>query len=130
MAVIFFKKKNKFNAEKTSLDGFIFDSEAEAKRYGELKLLEKDGNITGLTIHPRSLLIVHKKIIGIYEADFSYESLGHPIVEDVKGMITPLAKWKIKHFEAQYGIKVRIIKLLPLHLIYYLINLVRMALSY
>ena len=35
------KGKSKFGAKKTVVDGITFDSKAEAKRYGELKQLER-----------------------------------------------------------------------------------------
>jgi len=42
--------KNKYNARKTVVDGIIFDSGHEAKRYGELKLLERAGTISDLKL--------------------------------------------------------------------------------
>jgi hypothetical protein len=32
------------------------------------------------------------------------------VVEDVKGLDLPLGRWKRKHFEAQYGQPVRVIR--------------------
>lgn len=46
-------KTNKYNAKKTIIDGIEFDSRTEAKRYGELKILERGGIISGLTLQPR-----------------------------------------------------------------------------
>ena len=72
------------------------DSKAEAKRYGELLLLEKAGEIINLKVHPRYAL----SIAGItlksrsqrypngrvlyYVADFSYTEYGRQVIEDVK----------------------------------------------
>ena len=51
-------------------------------------------------------------MLGDWIADFVYEELQQPgawiaVAEDVKGMKTPLYRWKKKHVEAQYGIQIR-----------------------
>lgn len=49
--------------------------------------------------------------VGDYRGDFSYLDYKRGrIVEDVKGMDTPLSKWKQKHVALQYGITVEIVK--------------------
>ena len=102
---------NKYHAKKTTVDNITFDSEKEAHRYGELRILERVGMITDLVCHPTYVLqegfIWHgKKIRPItYEADFSYIEGGQRITEDVKGSektITALAKVKIKMFKKLY----------------------------
>ncbi|HMN12801.1 MAG TPA: DUF1064 domain-containing protein, partial [Bellilinea sp.] len=45
--------RSKYNAKKASADGFTFDSQAEERRYQELKPLEQAGKITGLEVHKR-----------------------------------------------------------------------------
>ena len=40
--------RNKYGNKKTVVDGITFDSRKEAKRYQELKLLEKAGEIKDL----------------------------------------------------------------------------------
>ena len=45
--------------------------------------------------------------IGQYVADFVYYENGQEVVEDVKGVRTPLYKWKRKHFAAHYGKEIR-----------------------
>ena len=94
---------NKFNARKSSLDGFIFDSQAEMCRYLELKLLQTSGVISELQVHPVYLLIPGfvykgKKIQPTtYIADFSYTENGIRITEDVKGgRATQTDAWRIK----------------------------------
>ena len=42
----------KYKNKKTTIDGLIFASKLEAKRYTELKLLEKQGIITNLKLQP------------------------------------------------------------------------------
>lgn len=101
-------KKNKFNAKKTQLDGFVFDSQMESRRYIELKILEKVGKIKNLEMQKRYILEVQGQKIGSYLADFVYEKVpeGEVVIEDVKGFRTALYRWKKKHVEAQYGIPV------------------------
>ena len=100
-------KYGKFGAKPVTIDGHRFPSKAEGARYQTLKLLERAGKITGLTLQPRFPMIVSGITIGHYVADFEYLEGDVRIVEDVKGMKTPLYRWKKKHFEAQYGLKIR-----------------------
>ena len=44
---------NKYHAIKTTVDGITFDSRAEARRYRELKLLERAGVIENLVLQPK-----------------------------------------------------------------------------
>ncbi len=94
---------HKYNAKKTVVDGITFASMAEAKRYGELKLLEQAGEISELELQPTYLLqeafcYGGKAVRKIeYTADFQYVEASHTVVEDVKGMPTPdfRIKWKL-----------------------------------
>ena len=107
-------RRSKFGAIRTTVDGITFASKAEARRYSELKMLEKAGQVRNIrTQVPYKLNVSNFSIvtIGKYVADFVYEvptvgAWGGPIVEDVKGFRTPLYRWKKKHFEAQYGIQI------------------------
>ena len=47
---------NKYNAKKTGLDGFTFDSAREAQEYLRLKLLKKAGEIKDFQPHPTFIL--------------------------------------------------------------------------
>ena len=93
-----------------------FPSKAEAKRYGELMLEQRAGLIGGLTLQPRFPLYIvgegrPRTKIGTYVADFRYANAFGFVIEDVKGGAdTPLSAWKRKHAEAQYGIKIEIVK--------------------
>jgi hypothetical protein len=100
----------------------FFASKAEARRWRLLLLREKQGAIrhlrrqVGYDLHvfPRGLDrdrgIVPLKL-GRYIADFTYtDDAGRTVVEDVKGAgLTDIAIWKIKHVEAEYGIKVNLV---------------------
>lgn len=127
-------RRSKYNAVRTTVDGFTFDSKKEAKRYGELKWLEADGQIRNLKRQPSFVLLAPVVVggrenvndgvlsgmepVGTYRADFSYEecqSLLRPpprwllVVEDVKsaGTRTPVYRLKKKLVEATYGIVVK-----------------------
>jgi hypothetical protein len=108
------KKPSKYRARRTEVDGITFASKKEAKRYSELKLLERAGEIQNLELQPRfELQASGGAPLGAYVADFRfYErrqhvNVFHEVVEDVKGFKTPLYRWKKKHVEAQYGITIR-----------------------
>ena len=91
------KKGNKLHAEKVDMtmpDGtpMHFDSKREARRYMDLWLLQRSGEISGLRTQVKYELIpkqVHKdgtKERAIdYVADFVYERNGETVVEDSKG---------------------------------------------
>jgi len=94
--------KSKFGAVATIVDGIRFASKAEARRYQELRMLEKAGIIRDLQCQiPYELLakFTHqgRKYSGVkYVADFKYfnNATGAHIVEDVKGAITPAYRIK------------------------------------
>ena len=98
--------RNKYRAIKTIVDGIKFDSKKEARRYSQLKLLEKAGAITDLKLQPRFDLIVNNCKCGFYKADFEYVENEKKIIEDVKGMKTPVYNLKKKLIKAIYGIEI------------------------
>lgn len=101
------KKRNKFRNVPTVVDGIRFASKAEARRYGELKLLEKAGKIADLELQPRFLLIAGV----VYVGDFAYREDGKRVVEDVKGIIAQHSAIKMKLFRHLYpDIELRIVK--------------------
>lgn len=102
------RSKHKYGAVRTEVDGIAFASKAEARRYQELKLLQKAGEIEGLELQPKFPLIVEGKRVGAYIADFRYwlPSKSRAIIEDVKGMRTAVYRMKKKIVEAQYGITI------------------------
>lgn len=102
------KRPHKYHAEKVKMDGYTFDSKAEAVRYNELLILQNIGIIHHMRIHPRYELLEKfkydgKTVRGIsYEADFEYCEDGQMIVEDVKGIATEAFKIKEKLFKSKY----------------------------
>ena len=108
---------NKYRNKKTQVDMYVFDSIAESKRYKELELLQRVGEIQDLQLQPKFLLQESFKKNGKtyrkieYIADFKYIENGKTIVEDVKGMQTDVFKLKHKIFEKVYpDLELRIIK--------------------
>lgn len=108
---------NKYRNKKVIVDDYIFDSIQESRRYKELKLLLKAGQIQDLELQPHFLLQesfkknekTYRKIE--YIADFKYIENGKTIVEDVKGLQTDVFKIKHKLFEKKYpDLELRIIK--------------------
>lgn len=99
-------KRHKYNAIKTTLDGITFASKAEAKRYAELKLLVQAGVIFNLSMQPRFDCVVNEQKVCTYVADFLYLEAGKQVVEDVKGMKTPVYKLKKKLVEAIHNIQI------------------------
>ena len=87
---------NKYNARKTEIDGIQFDSKAEATRYAALKLMERMGLIEDMKMQvpfelaPSVIINGRKKPALRYFADFTYMEHGKLIIEDVKGIRTPV----------------------------------------
>lgn len=107
-------RRSKYNACRTVVDNITFHSAKEAKRYSELTLLEKAGEITELQLQPIFTLYAPsasgEDTVGKYIADFSYREKGTLyVVEDVKSPATRTAlyRWKVKHLRLQDGITVR-----------------------
>ncbi len=91
------------------MDGIRFGSKDEARRYQELLLLQRAGEITDLEVHPKFPLLVAGTLVGSYEADFRYKKRGKVVVEDVKSEATKkdkLFRFKMKVLTAIYGWKV------------------------
>lgn len=95
----------KWLGKKTRIDGILFDSKAEAGRYGTLRLLERAGEISGLEVHPRFPIVVAGVRVAEYRADFRYLDLrtSKTVVEDVKGVQTREYRLKKKLVEALYA---------------------------
>lgn len=96
---------NKYHAHKVTVDGITFDSKKEYKRYIELTMLEKAGEISNIKRQVKYVLIPAQRepdTVGkrggikkgkllerecAYIADFVYtnKKTGELVVEDVKG---------------------------------------------
>jgi hypothetical protein len=88
-------------------DGW-FDSQRELKRWGELKLLERAGQIKNLKRQVQYELV--PKVAGFraayYVADFVYDEKGKTVVEDSKGFRDRLYMLKRKLMMWRHGIAV------------------------
>lgn len=108
------RSKSKYGNKRVEVDGIWFDSEAEAKRYGELLLLVKAGQISDLQVHTRLAFEIEGDTMFVYQPDFEYTDhtglaeAGVPVrvYEDVKGVRTAVYKLKKRLIEAQYGITI------------------------
>ncbi len=101
-------KPRKYRNRPVEIDGISFDSAKEGRRYGELRLLERAGEIEKLGIHPEYRLAAHtpdgqgdhsRK----FTPDFEYREVATQqwVVEDVKSSPTKteaygLRKWLFK----------------------------------
>lgn len=104
-------RKNKYGAKKTTVDGIVFDSKLESERYSFLKTLYTAGIITSLACQIRYDIVVNEQKICRVLPDFCYTLKGGKvIVEDTKGIITPISKLKYKLLKAVHGVEVNIIK--------------------
>jgi hypothetical protein len=105
------KKRGKYGAVKTEIDGFTFASKHEAARYVDLKAQQERRLISGLELQPTyPLTVVNPQGVTVrvasYVGDFRYQRDGRTILEDAKGWATETYKLKRKWVEALYGIEV------------------------
>lgn len=99
--------RSKYRAVRTTIDGITFASRAEARRYQELRLLEKAGTITDLELQPKFDLVVGGVKVCRYVGDFAYTARdGRPVLEDVKGVKTAVYRLKAKLLWALHGIRI------------------------
>lgn len=120
--------RNKYHSRKITIDGRTFDSKKEYRRYRELALLEKAGQITGLKLQVPFELIpaqyetferygkrgqrlqdgqrcIEKAVL--YRADFVYTEDGKTVVEDTKGFKTKDYIIKRKLMLWVHGIRIK-----------------------
>ena len=106
--------RSKYRNKITELDGIKFHSAKEAKRYSELKLLEKGGAICNLRLQVAYQLIPPMRINNkhyraiCYYADFVYVENNNTVCEDVKGMQTDIFKIKMRLMKQVHGIDIKI----------------------
>jgi hypothetical protein len=103
--------------------GWRFASKGEAARYEELLLLGAAGELRNLELQPRFPLRVNGVEVSTYVADFRYDERTYAphapgakwldpfvwadVVEDFKGLRTPMYRLKRKLVEALYGFTIR-----------------------
>ena len=119
-------KRHKYSAQKVVYDGITFHSKKEGRRYLDLKLLEKSGQISQLELQVVYLLspniyydVLRKEFLlekdthswcvqraTKYIADFVYVENSRLIVEDVKGFRTKAYRKKANQMKKIYGITI------------------------
>ena len=93
-----------------------FASQAEFKRWAELKLQERAGLLDNLRCSVKYPLEVNGQLICSYIADFVYDVDGRRVVEDVKPASTGdegqhrIFKLKAKLMQAIHNIDIKIVK--------------------
>jgi hypothetical protein len=94
------KRKSKYNAVRTKVDGITFDSKREAEYYSELKIRQKAGEILGFSRQDQFVLddagTVYRADFVIFYPDGRYE------IVDVKGVKTQVFKLKMKMLKMRY----------------------------
>lgn len=113
------RTRSKYGNKKVKIDGYTFDSKAEALFYSELKIRQKTGEILFFRVQPRYRLLdgfekdgkKHRPID--YIADFEiHHKDGSIEVVDVKGAPpTQVFRIKEKLFNAKYPHKLTLVKL-------------------
>ena len=99
---------SKYKAVKETVDGILFDSKKEARRWSELKLLSRAGEIYSLARQIPFEIAINGKKVFVYKADFSYRDKNNAlIIEDVKGFKTPVYRLKKRCVEAAYNLQIR-----------------------
>ena len=103
-------RKNKYNAKKVHAFGKKFDSQGEYKRALFLMDCEKQGLIQNLEYQIPYKIVINDVKVCSYIADFRYMYNGKVVVEDFKGMVTPIFKLKAKLIKACYDIDIKVKK--------------------
>lgn len=106
------KKPNKYRAEKVIYDGIKFDSKIEGRYYLAYRDDVKRGKIRELVPHPFFVIVMNGIKICKVILDFMYVDNKTNKIHyiDIKGLDTAISRLKRKLVEAQYGIKVEVIK--------------------
>lgn len=108
---------SKYGNRKVTVGDKVFDSLKEARRYGELSMLERAGYISDLELQKKFVLIPkqkdeHGRLLErecSYYADFYYidTDTGKEVIEDTKGFRTDTYKIKKKLMLYVHGIIIK-----------------------
>jgi hypothetical protein len=108
-------RQSKYHAKPCWIDGIRFASQREGKRFLDLRLLERAGEITELELQPRFELHTLSPIgevvtVGKYTADFRYRRVvdQQRVVEDSKSPASRTEAYQLRKrmVEAEYGIRI------------------------
>lgn len=108
---------SKYGNRKVEIDGIVFDSLKEGRRWCELRMLERGGYIYDLERQKKFVLIPkqkdeHGRLLErecSYRADFYYvdTDTGQRVVEDTKGYRTETYKLKKKLLLYVHGLRIK-----------------------
>ncbi len=105
------RRYRKYRNQPTSVADHDFASKSEAKRYEELLLLERNGEVRDIRLQVPYRLEFNGILICKYVADFVYNELRKgvwsEVVEDRKGYRTPIYRLKKKMMKVIKGIEIR-----------------------
>lgn len=104
--------KGKFGSKRCTVEGEAFDSKLEARRWLELRDMQRRGLISGLRRQVEYPLVINGIDCGSYYADFVYfTAAGDRRVEDVKAKsgvtMTQVYKLKKRLVFAIHGVTIR-----------------------
>lgn len=103
------KRRNKYGVsapEQRTVDGIVFDSQAESVRWCQLKLLERGKFIRDLRRQTKFSFTIDGEVMFFYVSDFDFWEGCTYKIEDVKGVKTAVYRLKKKLIERQHGIKI------------------------
>jgi hypothetical protein len=109
------KKNNRFKVspvEERTLGGIVFASKKEMKRYAELQLLQRAGEVQDLELQPKFRVSINDQHFCTYTADFAYTEKGQRVIEELKSTGTAKdAAYRLRKKAAElfYNIKVKVI---------------------
>lgn len=89
----------KYRAKKVLINNIKFDSLKEGRRYSQLAFLEQKKIIQNLLLQPSFKMNIGRETLCTYRADFQYSFESYTVVEDVKGIRTPVFRLKHKLFK-------------------------------
>lgn len=105
--------RNKYGAQKTEVDGLVFDSKKESTIWLKLRRMEESGVIKNLVRQTSLDFFIDGKKMFTYKPDMEYDDLdGKHHYIDVKGAITaknPTFRLKKKIIEAYYKITIELL---------------------
>lgn len=99
-------RRQKFNNQRTLVDGIKFASQKEALRWIELQTAEWLGEITNLSRQVRFSIDIGDAHICDYVADYVYDTPEGNVVEDSKGALTDVYKLKRRLMFVVHGITI------------------------
>ncbi len=99
------RRASKFNAQRTEVDGITFDSKGEAGRWQELQMMQRAGVIQGLVRQVVMEIHIDGKTCE-YRADFAYWENSRLVIEDFKGVKTPVYRLKKKLVYQALGLEI------------------------